>query len=839
MKKFTAYIIAIAALLLASCSEKELNLNVEGPADHCIELTFSNVHPSLETKAAIRGVNEYNENLIQKVDCFFYPNGATDSPAVFTAMGRGVKVREVASDSLVYTVKIFFTDDDAEAMFGNSTSGTCQAYVICNAPLSYGSDTSVPALKNLVLEHDFSAQIKQGSFVMSANEAATVTLTTTGTGANAVTSASGLIKVVRSAAKMQLYFLIPSELYDPENNTYWYPAMDIGVQIRMANLVKRGKVNGNYSVQTADYVTTRYRDVESVNTLEGASAVPGMTEYNYTSIPFYSYPQNWHDLSDYAPAFVFRIPWRMGSNSNYEYRTYQLSPNMSGLKFEANHYYRSYVKISSLGGADEEHYVTITDASYIILDWLDESSTAGQGAVPGSLTTYKYLVVDQNKIELNNEVYAYYTYVTSSPLNKIKFTKIDYINNLQNPPSNTYTFTGTSGERDTETGSVSLTVEGKTNTFSYDFSEPGVVTLHHPLNEVYTQWIIYATIYNEDGCSQDIVMTQNPSIRLLCDYDNMGDVFVDGHFSRVANSPFGFRWQNTANPGRDDKYYFTSRDQDPGNHYSVGNVRIDNNGNVVTTGGTQYNYTDYGSISKGKENNENPIYVTEVNVSSFHTANYSFEYMLNGTLTSVEYRIGDPRVKASSQYPDWSLYPYLSEGTGMWNGTGNNATSTRKYAFWESPGDIMITSPDREMQNVIAPRFLVSSNLNGQGTKANSYLNTLKRAATYQEAGYPAGRWRLPTEAEVAFMYARVLDGTIPELFGGSSGYYVASGLYLNKKQTGDTMPKISSPSSNPSARFVYDLWYWGDEPSTTNEYHPNGHLYNYDAAGNATLITR
>ena len=824
MKKYTAYIFAIAALLLASCSEKELNPNVEGPADHCIELTFSNVHPSLETKAAIRGVNEYNENLIQKVDCFFYPNGATDSPAVFTAMGRGVKVREVASDSLVYTVKIFFTDDDAEAMFGNSTSGTCQAYVICNAPLSYGSDTSVDALKDLILEHDFSAQIKQGSFVMSANEPATVTLTTTGTGANAVTSASGLIKVMRSAAKMQLYFLIPSELYDPENNETWYPAMDIGVQIRMANLVKRGKVNGNYSVQTADYVTTRYRNVESVNTLEGASAVPGMTEYNYTSIPFYSYPQNWHDLSDYAPAFVFRIPWRMGSNSNYEYRTYQLSPNMSGLKFEANHYYRSYVKISSLGGADDEHYVTITDASYIILDWLDESTTAGQGAVPGALTTYKYLVVDQDKIELNNEVYAYYTYVTSSPLNKIKFTSIEYINNLQNPPHKTYTFTGSTGEKETATGSVSFTVDTKTNTFSYDFSEPGVVTLYHPLTDVYTQWIVHATIYNQDGCSQDIVMTQNPSIRLECNYDNKGDVFVDGHFNRVTDAKFGLRWQNTGNYGADNLYYYTSNTTST-NHYQVGTKRVD---------GVDYNYNDYGSISRGKESGEQPIYTTEVNVTSFNTGNYTYSCVIDGVASNPEYLIGDPRVKASSVYASWTLHPYL-----YWTG------SAQAYDYWESPGDILITTQDPAKQNYIAPRFLVSSTLNGQSQKPG-FNNAVKRGAVYQEAGYPAGRWRLPTEAELAFLYERQFDKTIPELFGSGKQYLTASGRYMtidgqSKTVTFTSLTNLNAATSNtgnPSSRLVYDLWYWGS-PSTTNEYHPNGHLYNYDAAGNATLITR
>ena len=183
-----------------------------------------------------------------------------------------------------------------------------------------------------------------------------------------------------------------------------------------------------------------------------------------------------------------------------------------------------------------------------------------------------------------------------------------------------------------------------------------------------------------------------------------------------------------------------------------------------------------------------------------------------------EYRIADPRVKASSVYPNgFTLHPYLTR----------RANSTYYGENWDSPGDIMIAVQDDDLQNYIAPRFLVSSSLNGQSSKPN-FENTVKRAAVYQEAGYPAGRWRLPTEAELAFLFARQQDGTIPKLFktDGDGRYRAASGRYMTV--TGTVVNFKPNDNQSVSSRFVYDLWYWGDTPAAPNVYHPNGHNTTY-----------
>ena len=329
---------------------------------------------------------------------------------------------------------------------------------------------------------------------------------------------------------------------------------------------------------------------------------------------------------------------------------------------------------------------------------------------------------------------------------------------------------------------------------------------------------VYATVTNEDGCTQDIIFSQYPSISMECDYEHVGDVFVDGFFARVAGATFGRDWTFSGNTYR----YAT------GNGTTTTPTRLETNGQGMTLPTLNSNaYADYGSVSFGTETDYATPYITTVNVTSFNTGNKQFTV---GGVTR-DYRTGDPRIPASELFGQWTLYPYLT----YWNGTNANANT---YGTWESPEKILVTIKADEGQDIIAPSYLVASTRNSQHNKPTSYTNSAKRAATYQEAGYPAGRWRLPTEAEIAFIVARQRDNTIPILFkSNTSGYWTASGKRVTISADFQTITVATvAENSSISSRFVYDLWYWG-APSTTNVYHPNGHLYNYDASGNATLI--
>lgn len=788
----------ITALLLpllfwTGCGRE--TMPTEGIPDHCIEITLSGLNPTLATKASSRGADAYNENLVKSVDCFFYPNGATNSDAVFMALGRGAEpVAE--GDSTIYKVKVFFTDADANRMFGSTVSGTCQLYVICNAPLSYSGNTDVASLKELVVENDFTAQTVQSSFVMSADEIATVTLTTAGDDR----TASGRIKVSRAAAKIQFFLLIPSEFED-EANQIWEPVLDAGIGISMSNAVKRGKVDGDYNVQVADYISYGSR---SITELAPSDLVTGHEEYTYSHVPFYSYPCAWSDLSDYGASVVFRIPWRIRGESSYRYRKYQLNPNVGTMDLQRNKYYRTFVKVASLGGADKESIVIIPECDYEIIPWMNESASGGgQGIVPGELITYKYLVFDHPEQTINNETTVYFTYVSSSPIASVKINTIKYYVNANANPESTQNVnrTVTADSQDVNTNAGTITV---------DKSNPGYVTFAHSLDNMYSALTIYATITNEDGCTQDVVVEQNPSISLYRKAES-GDVFVNGYFARVANSPFGTRYSQGGN------YYY----RDPKSSNSDRDQAVTMPNPSRDYGTTIYKGATSGSLST--------FYTTEVRISSFNTGNNTYTYTYGGSQHTEVYRIGDPRKTTEEVYnSSWSLHPYL-----YYNGTNQGATDA-----WQEPLKILTTSQNAEDQNIVAPKFLVSSSLNAMLTSGlPTFDQAVSRAAVYQEAGYPAGRWRIPTEAEMAFIVARQQDGTIPDLYVAGSDYWSGSGRLMNISSSGTKITMKDGNGDRQSVRFVYDLWYWGDDASTTNVYHPNGHLYNYDASGNATLI--
>lgn len=114
---------------------------------------------------------------------------------------------------------------------------------------------------------------------------------------------------------------------------------------------------------------------------------------------------------------------------------------------------------------------------------------------------------------------------------------------------------------------------------------------------------------------------------------------------------------------------------------------------------------------------------------------------------------------------------------------------------------------DPGKSNVIAPKFRVASSW-GRVGGSMSYNDAVKRCAAYQEDGYPAGRWRLPTEQEVEFMTTLSSKGYIDVLFEkGNSYYWCNSQRCVNISNDG--IVSFVTRSSNSYVRCVYDEWYW------------------------------
>lgn len=114
------------------------------------------------------------------------------------------------------------------------------------------------------------------------------------------------------------------------------------------------------------------------------------------------------------------------------------------------------------------------------------------------------------------------------------------------------------------------------------------------------------------------------------------------------------------------------------------------------------------------------------------------------------------------------------------------------------------TRTDKDTYRVIAPAFKIASS-RGK-TLDVTFENAQRRCAAYQEDGYGAGRWRIPTRAEIEFIVNLSADRKIPTLFDGE--YWCADGYYYSSNDTNFH----NGDESDQAVRCVYDVWYWGND---------------------------
>lgn len=203
------------------------------------------------------------------------------------------------------------------------------------------------------------------------------------------------------------------------------------------------------------------------------------------------------------------------------------------------------------------------------------------------------------------------------------------------------------------------------------------------------------------------------------------------------------------------------------------------------------------------------------------------------TVTSVEgtdYIIGDPRDNSITYDADdagWAVAKALYDGASnrelkYYYGTDVTSelysTRTNTNAIYEN--DNAAEAAERTI-NMIAPKFRIASGyavLGTGGSGMNILENLKKRCASYQEDGYPAGRWRLPTRAEFQFIVSQVNKGTLPDIYIVDTEYWCAHGLGTPDNNGTVNMTYVARASSGHSTRCVYDEWYWTDKLETPAE---------------------
>lgn len=255
-----------------------------------------------------------------------------------------------------------------------------------------------------------------------------------------------------------------------------------------------------------------------------------------------------------------------------------------------------------------------------------------------------------------------------------------------------------------------------------------------------------------------------------------------------------------------------------------------------STGGGRHN-------SNAAYNNNNSTSLGGVTGAGTNT-NYN-QYVVTVSVLPEGYRvagmsedvvIGDPRGgKLTNNYLGFSA------GT-------NGANGDRVYNVQDNYNAVSANT-----QNVIAPAIRIASSY-GVTSPLRNYDRAEERCASYQENGYPAGRWRIPTVAEIDFLMRLSDYDHIPELFTPSregarnydvywaGGKYAYGGApYLNDKQNQanhtQSFVNLSGATETsqdgrdvlritvngryeyflPYMRCVYDEWYWSSQKYGNN----------------------
>ena len=187
-----------------------------------------------------------------------------------------------------------------------------------------------------------------------------------------------------------------------------------------------------------------------------------------------------------------------------------------------------------------------------------------------------------------------------------------------------------------------------------------------------------------------------------------------------------------------------------------------------------------------------------VNVSAFDSS-------------TSQYIICDPREPANNN--NFTFY-------NVDNGTNGTTRTTATDAYGDSNltgyrGSITGTAAE----NLVAPQFMfASSYISNSGGDQSLYVETSARyrCAGYQEYGYPAGRWRIPTPAELRVIGKLCAEGKVESIFVNGATYMSSNGPYTYRSN--GTFDKASSTSSG-TMRCVYDVWYWKDKCANNSQF--------------------
>ena len=726
-----------------------------------ITLTLRTVEP--QTKATKPGEAAYNENLIKSVHYFFYPKDGTDTNTEKEPAKRGQALNLNKQDQHILTVNA--SEDEIKNVLFKYPYNECDVYVIVNLPedvdIDALPDRKLSTLKKIVLEDaNFEANLTQPCFVMEGLDVATVI------DRNKVLAAEGTIPVDRVAAKISVSINVLDQInlvdeVDFTSGMKWTSNPD-KMTIELVNGVNRAVLSGNPD----DLELTeddRFIDNHSGRTFTSIT-IDG--EEFWTCAPFYSYPENWEIGSDEEPYLFITLPWTTEIWTEVDgeeppiYKTYPCYYKimLASNELKRNTWYDLKVNIGILGSFENtpEVILPIEEVQYFVADWSEGLN------VDSEILGAKYLVVDKERYEVFNEPTLLIPF-TSSHDCKIVGVSCEYPN--------------------LKTGDD---VPESASNYSIDIENGNTIKLTHELNNNmlsddfdFTPFTFVFTIQHIDDPTykKEITVVQYPAI----------------YAEAKANS----NWKGTS--------YSNAQNNDQNGYMYV-------NGYQGYTGDSRPNGVDFFLSAGGLYNNTSPnMYVFTV------TTTEGTNYVIGDPRdTEYTYDAGDARWSSSPAIYNGNANRELNYyyGTLIANARYTNATNQTGVIY----ADDAAAEAAEPTINMIAPKFRLASGYSVLYTNTTSMTmeNLKKRCASYQEDGYPAGRWRMPTRAEFQFIMTQVNKENLPELYYSGNSYWCAHGIGTPQDDGSIVMSYRGYATANNgySVRCVYDEWYWENSSS-------------------------
>ena len=466
------------------------------------------------------------------------------------------------------------------------------------------------------------------------------------------------------------------------------------------------------------------------------------------SSPFYSYPSNWGsgDNKDEEAYLVLLLPWTI-KDTDIPVNFYYKVPIGSTQSLIRNTHYQISLEVGILGVKDLEDIEDVTlSPTCILLNWNNEEE------IVGNLDKAKYLVVDKKTVYIHNKKQAYVNYKSSDEVSVVitKITRPDYSSESvikNNFKEGTEVFYSGDGET-----TVNSSEEGllKECTVYVDKTD---VTSGHAGQIVLEHELVSQNLtgnYDYLPYTITVMVTNQSGFKEEITYIQYPDIYVEADYND------GGDMANIGGDGNEDKGYV-----------------------IVNT-----LYADRKDYSTGEWQT----------VEGFDNTSYNPNmYIITTTALSPDF--ADTYILGDSRNAD----DFTASKVGFTSVTDVNERTLQKY----HP-----TKTDRN--DYLSPKFRIASAYGQLGHNILTHQQAKNRCAAYQENGYPAGRWRLATTAELEYIARLCSKGAIPSSLFGGSGYWSATQICTLDTEEGTISTKNPDNSSTAWLRCVYDDWYWG-----------------------------